>query len=167
MTRRCFWARCAKSRNAGPRSRGGSYRSSGRSCGSQSSREGRSATRPRDLRGALKAAPPVRHQPALRAADLPEFLAKLESYDGAETTRLGLKLVMLTAVRTREARFATWSEFEGLDGPEPLWRISAERMKMRREHLVPLSTQAVAVLKRLKELAHTARSCSRRRLKRG
>lgn len=117
--------------------------------------EGRIASDPsRDLRGALKAAPPVRHQPAIKATELPEFLVRLKNYDGAERTRLGLELIVLTMVRTSEARFARWSEFEGLDGPEPLWRISAERMKMRREHLVPLPQQAVTVLKRLKEMAH-------------
>jgi integrase len=57
-------------------------------------------------------------------------------------------------VRTKEARFAHWAEFEGLDGPEPLWRISAERMKMRREHLVPLAPRSVAILARLKTLAY-------------
>ena len=117
--------------------------------------EGRIASDPaRDLRGALKAAPPVQHRLAIKATELPEFLVRLKTYDGAERTRLGLELIVLTMVRTSEARFARWSEFEGLDGPEPLWRISAERMKMRREHLVPLPQQAVAVLKGLKELAH-------------
>jgi len=117
--------------------------------------EGRIASDPsRDLRGALKAAPPIQHRLAMKATELPEFLVRLKTYDGAERTRLGLELIVLTMVRTSEARFARWSEFEGLDGPDPLWRISAERMKMRREHLVPLPQQAVAVLKRLKEMAH-------------
>jgi len=57
-------------------------------------------------------------------------------------------------VRTQETRFAQWPEFEQLDGAEPLWRLSAGRMKMSREHLVPLSRQAIQVLKRLKELSH-------------
>ena len=108
----------------------------------------------RDLRGALKAAPPLWHQPAIKATQLPEFLVRLKSYDGAERTRLGLELIVLTMVRTSEARFARWAEFEGLDGSDPLWRISAERMKMRREHLVALSLQAVAVLNRRKEMAY-------------
>src|SRR3546814_283245 len=54
----------------------------------------------------------------------------------------------LTWVRTSETRFATWDEFEDLDGPEPLWRLSPERMKMTREHLVPLSRQVVELLRR-------------------
>ncbi|MDB5471630.1 MAG: integrase family protein [Caulobacter sp.] len=60
--------------------------------------------------------------------------------------RLALKLTLRTFVRTSEIRFAPWAEFEGLDGAEPLWRIPAERMKMRAEHIVPLSKQAVTVL---------------------
>src|SRR5581483_5399499 len=66
------------------------------------------------------------------------------------------KLVMLTFVRTEEIRFATWDEFEDLDGNEPLWRISAERMKMRRPHLVPLSPQVVSVIDELRR--YTGRS---------
>jgi integrase len=54
-------------------------------------------------------------------------------------TRLALRLLALTAVRPGEVRGAAWPEFECLDGPEPLWRVPAERMKMRRDHLVPLS----------------------------
>jgi integrase len=56
-------------------------------------------------------------------------------------------------VRTQETRFAEWSEFEKLDSDEPLWRLSTERMKMSREHLVPLSRQALNILKRLKEIS--------------
>ena len=62
-------------------------------------------------------------------------------------------LVLLTFVRTAELRFATWSEFEDLEGENPIWRIPAERMKMRRAHLVPLSKQAVAVLAKIRSLA--------------
>jgi integrase len=56
---------------------------------------------------------------------------------------------MHTMVRTQETRFAEWSEFEGLDTDTPLWRIPAERMKMRTEHLVPLSPQAVSFLREI------------------
>jgi integrase len=58
----------------------------------------------------------------------------------------------LTVVRPGELRAARWVEFEGLDGPEPLWRVPAERMKMKREHLVPLSRQAVAVIDAVRPL---------------
>jgi integrase len=103
-----------------------------------------------DLRGALQEAAPPKHRSALAAAELPEFLARLEAYDGEETTRLALELVVLTFVRSAELRFARWEEFEDLDGEAPLWRIPAERMKMRRPHLVPLAPRAVEVLAALK-----------------
>jgi integrase len=74
----------------------------------------------------------------------------LEGYDGDLVTKLGLKLLILTFVRTSELRFARWIEFEGLNSAEPLWRIPAERMKMRRDHLVPLAPQAVAVIDSLR-----------------
>lgn len=106
-----------------------------------------------DLRGALKAREPVKRRSALAASALPAFLQRLDAYDGDASTRLALELALLTFVRTAELRFARWSEFEGLEGDEPLWRIPAERMKMRRAHLVPLSPAAVEVLRQLKQLS--------------
>jgi len=106
-----------------------------------------------DIREALKAQPPVKHRSALKATELPEFFSRLAAYDGAEQTALGLRLVMLTMVRVDEARFAPKAEFEALDGKEPLWRIPKERMKMRRDHLVPLTPQAVKVVRRLIEIS--------------
>jgi integrase len=76
----------------------------------------------------------------------------LADYDGDEITKLGLRILILTFVRTGELRFAKWSEFENLDGREPLWRIPAERMKLRRPHLVPLSPQAASALGGLRKL---------------
>lgn len=106
----------------------------------------------RDLRGAFTPVK-VRHYAALGAKDLPAFLKKLAAYDGEfegeKVTRLALQLLLLTFVRTGELRAADWSEFD-LDAAE--WRIPAERMKMREPHIVPLSKQALAVLKQLKEL---------------
>lgn len=100
-----------------------------------------------DLRGALT--PIVRkHNAYLKSDDLPEFLQKLEEYDG-EQTKLAMKFLLLTFVRTGEMRGALWSEFD-MDKAE--WRIPAERMKMREQHIVPLSKQALAVLKKLKPL---------------
>lgn len=98
-----------------------------------------------DLRGAMKPSPRVRHMAALREKDLPEFITKLADYDGEAQTRLAIELVMRTFVRTGEIRFARWSEIEG-----DLWRIPAERMKMGREHLVPLTRQSLAVLDQLR-----------------
>ena len=101
-----------------------------------------------DLKGALK--PPVRkHQAYLKESELPEYLAKLEAYDGSIQTKLALKFLLLTFVRTTELRAASWEE---IDFDKAEWRIPAERMKMREQHIVPLSKQAVAVLKELKSL---------------
>jgi integrase len=106
-----------------------------------------------DLKGALKPARQAKHRIALPAVELGEFLVKLNCYDGEPATRLGLKLVVHTFVRTSELRLARWSEFENLDGASPLWRIPADRMKQRRTHLVPLSVQVVGIVNELKRLA--------------
>lgn len=100
-----------------------------------------------DLRGALK---PVvsKHNAYLKAEDLPEFLQKMNAYDGAQT-RLAMKFLLLTFVRTGEMRGALWSE---IDMKKAEWRIPAERMKMRDPHIVPLSKQAIDVLHELKPL---------------
>ncbi len=101
-----------------------------------------------DLKGAL--APPVRrHFSSLNKEDLPDFLKKLDQYDGYKTTQLAMRLLMLTFVRTGELRGARWDE---IDIENKLWRIPAKRMKMGVEHLVPLSDQAVGVLEELKPI---------------
>jgi len=104
------------------------------------------------LKGALKSPKAVKHRAMLSAKDLPKFLRALEAYQG-DLTRFAMELVLLTFVRTAELRFAKWSEFEGLDGSDPIWRIPAERMKMRRAHLVPLPKQSVHVLHKIRGLA--------------
>ena len=76
----------------------------------------------------------------------------LASYDGDEITKLGLRILILTFVRTGQLRFAKWSEFENLEGLEPLWRVPAERMELRRPHLVPLSRHAALALVALRRL---------------
>ena len=88
--------------------------------------------------------------------DLPDFIRGLKTYDGDAQTRLALQLMILTFARTTELRAARWSEIENLDGNEPLWRIPADRMKMRREHIVPLAPQSVAVLRELRGLPGSA-----------
>jgi integrase len=100
-----------------------------------------------DLRGALTPAV-TKHNAYLKAAELPEFLQKMAAYDGVQT-RMAMKFLLLTFVRTGEVRGALWSE---IDLPKAEWRIPAERMKMRDPHIVPLSRQAVALLEELKPL---------------
>ena len=99
------------------------------------------------MRGALKT-PVTKHHAYLKAADLPEFLKKLEAYDGALQTKLALRFLLLTYVRTIELRGAEWPE---IDFDKAEWRIPAERMKMKELHIVPLSRQAVAVLRELQK----------------
>ena len=92
----------------------------------------------------------VKHRPALAAAELPAFLVKLDAYEGVPHTSNALRLLMLTAVRPGEVRGALWSEFDLVAAQ---WRISAERMKMRAAHVVPLSRQAVEVLEFMQPLS--------------
>lgn len=106
-----------------------------------------------DLKGALKT-PKHENRAALSAADLPDFLRKLDAYDGHLLTRLALNLQALTFVRPGELRGAEWSEID-LEAAE--WRIPAERMKMRAPHIVPLSRQAVAALEQLRQLSGRGR----------
>jgi integrase len=98
-----------------------------------------------DLRGALKT-PVVKHRSYLKENELPTYLEKLQSYDGEPQTKLALRLLLLTFVRTTELRAAEWGE---IDWAKVEWRIPAERMKMRQLHIVPLSRQAVAVFREL------------------
>jgi integrase len=92
----------------------------------------------------------VTHRAALADRDVPEFLGKLASYEGDPRTVQALRLLMLTAARPGEVRGARWDEFD-LDAA--LWIIPAERMKMRTEHRVPLSRQALEVLRTMQPLS--------------
>ncbi|MCQ1640542.1 tyrosine-type recombinase/integrase [Escherichia coli] len=87
------------------------------------------------------------HFPFLKSDDIPDFQRALDSYTGSRLVQIATKLLMVTGVRTIELRAALWQEFD-LDNA--IWEISAERMKMRRPHLVPLSTQALDLLNELK-----------------
>jgi integrase len=98
-----------------------------------------------DLRGALKT-PVVRHHSFLKENELPLYLRRLEAYDGSPQTRLALRFLLLTFVRTNELRAAQWTE---IDFDKAEWRIPAERMKMKELHIVPLSRQTIAVLREL------------------
>jgi integrase len=100
-----------------------------------------------DLRGALKT-PVVAHRSFLNANELPEYLEKLAAYDGGLQTKLGLRLLLLTFVRTRELRAAQWNE---INWDKAEWRIPAERMKMKELHIVPLSTQSIETLRDLQK----------------
>ena len=85
----------------------------------------------------------------IETKDLPDLLRAIEVYQGTQVTRLALKLMALTFVRTSELIGAKWEEID-LDALR--WNIPDERMKMKSPHIVPLSTQAVEVLELLKKL---------------
>ncbi|EJN5010628.1 tyrosine-type recombinase/integrase [Escherichia coli] len=89
------------------------------------------------------------HFPFLKSDEIPDFLRALDSYTGSRLVQIATKLLMVTGVRTIELRAALWQEFD-LDNA--IWEIPAERMKMRRPHLVPLSTQALGFLNELKSM---------------
>lgn len=102
-----------------------------------------------DLRGALKTRKKKNHA-FLRENELPEFLQRLGNYDGDTQTKIGLKILLLTFVRTGELRGAKWAE---IDFEKAEWRIPAERMKMRELHIVPLSAQVIKLLRQQQEIS--------------
>jgi len=102
-----------------------------------------------DLRGALPA-PPERHHAAITApAELGGLLRAIAGYSGSPATRAALQLSALLFVRPGELRHAEWHEID-LDAAE--WNIPAGKMKTRQPHLVPLASQAVAILRDLHSL---------------
>ncbi len=86
-----------------------------------------------------------KHHAALPYADLPVFTRKIR--ESESMGRLALEAVILTAARSGEVRMMTWGE---LDLDAATWTVPAERMKAGREHVVPLSPQAVALFERMK-----------------
>lgn len=92
-------------------------------------------------------------QPAITELEpLRDMLRAAEAIPAQPATRLGLRLLALTAVRPGELRGALWSEFQDLDGSAPIWEIPAERMKMKVAHAVPLPRQAVEVINAIRPL---------------
>jgi integrase len=104
-----------------------------------------SEIRPSDI---LKATRKVNYA-RVDAKELSPLLKAIEVYRGTPVTRLAMKLIALTFVRTSELIGAKWSEF---DLEAARWDIPAERMKMRTPHIVPLARQAIEVLEMLRTL---------------
>lgn len=102
-----------------------------------------------DLDVVAAAAPKVRHHAFVPVGELPALLKSLSNVRANFLTKSAIRLLMLTAVRPGELRNAPWCEFD-LDNA--LWTIPAERMKMRRSHLVPLPKQSIAILRELQSL---------------
>jgi integrase len=111
-----------------------------------------------DPTGALKGAipsPPVNHRAAI--VDPKGFGALLRAigdYEGAPETLFAMELLALTFVRPGELRSAEWSEF---DFDRAIWAIPGEKMKMRRAHRVPLATQSLTILRKLKDITGAGR----------
>lgn len=108
------------------------------------------------LRGALKAPEVTNHAALTDPARVAELLRAIDGYVGQPATHCAVKLAPLLFVRPGELRAAEWPEFS-LDAKEPTWRIPGERMKMGEQHIVPLSTQAVAILRELQPLTGRGR----------
>lgn len=102
-----------------------------------------------DLRGALAPVVTTSRPAITEPTQIAQLLTAIDGYTGHVSTAYALKLAPLLFVRPGELRGARWEEFD-LDGKEPVWRIPAERMKMRELHIVPLPSQAVALLKELR-----------------
>jgi len=101
-----------------------------------------------NLKGALK---PYRenHLPSLRARDIPDFLVALDSLNTRKQDQIAFKLLLLTALRTGELRRGRWEDVDLRAGE---WRVPAEMMKMRDEHIVPLSSQSISLLEELRAM---------------
>ena len=117
--------------------------------------EGKAASDPTTtLRKALKAPKGKHHAAITDPAKMGGLLRAIDGFTGQYVTLAALKLAPLVFVRPGELRQAEWAEFD-LDGA--IWRIPGERMKMKAAHLVPLSAQALAILRELYPLTGVAR----------
>ncbi len=101
------------------------------------------------LRGAIPPATEHNHAAIVDPDKLGELLRAIDAYAGQLPTRCALQLAPLVFVRPGELRHAEWSEID-LDAAE--WNIPAHKMKMRQPHIVPLASQAVAILRELQPL---------------
>jgi len=107
-----------------------------------------------DLRGALPPKQEKHHASFTDPTSLAGLLRAIDSYDGSNVVRQALRLAPMVFVRPGELRAAEWKEFNLYAGE---WRIGAERMKMRVQHVVPLSRQAIAILREMKPVTGSGR----------
>ncbi len=101
-----------------------------------------------DLASALKA-PKQKHYPHLLLEQIPAFLRALNDYSGSLVTRNATHLLMLTGLRTIELRASEWTD---IDFEKGMWNIPAERMKMRRPHIVPITSRVKELLEEVHQL---------------
>lgn len=102
-----------------------------------------------DLRGLLEAPTVAHHASLTDPAAVGALLRAIDGYTGREVTRLALKLAPLVFVRPGELRHAQWDD---VDLENAQWRIAAQRMKKKIQHIVPLSRQALEILRQLKNV---------------
>lgn len=102
-----------------------------------------------DLKGAIPPAKKKHHASIIKPTAIGELLRAIDGYQGHFVTKCALRLAPLVFVRPGELRHAEWNEFNLAIGE---WRIPAEKMKMRVTHIVPLSTQAIAIIRELRAL---------------
>ena len=117
----------------------------------------RTGDNPASWEGALRWHLPKRvierkHHPSLPHQRIHEFMAALKAREAIAAS--ALRFAVLTAARSGEVLGATWEEFDLTPGAE-LWEVPAARMKAKREHVVPLSPEAVAILTEMKPIAKT------------
>ncbi len=103
-----------------------------------------------DLKGALAPVVTKHHATIIEPQKIGELLRAIDGYQGTLVVKCALKLAPLVFLRPGELRKAEWSEID-LEHAE--WNIPADRMKMREPHLVPLSSQALAILRELHALS--------------
>ena len=108
-----------------------------------------------DIRGALPPPKERHHASIIEPKRIGELLRAIDAYEGFFVTKCALRLAPLVFVRPGELRRAQWSE---IDSDRAEWRIPADRMKMREPHIVPLSRQAVDILRELEPLTNRVQS---------
>jgi integrase len=106
------------------------------------------------LIGALVAHRTTHHPALFEPRDIGRLVRAVRGYNGTPVVRLCILMLMHTYTRPSELRLATWDEFD-LD--RAVWTLSAERMKMRRKHVVPLSRQVLGYLTELQEITGAGR----------
>lgn len=104
-----------------------------------------------DLRGALPPPKEKHHASIIEPKRIAGLLRAIDAYEGFFATKCALRLAPLVFVRPGELRKAQWPE---IDFDKAEWRIPAERMKMREQHIVPLSQQAIGILRELEPLTN-------------
>jgi integrase len=91
----------------------------------------------------------VQHRQSIQLDQLPAYLSALDNYSGYSVTRYALQFITMVFVRPGELRSAEWKD---IDLDKAIWRIPAAKMKMDEEHIVPLSKQAIDLLKQVHQL---------------